>query len=58
MDNKNTSTNPTPSLDLERIQRGCKHNYHEVKRTTDGYWFRCYYCGHQIFGSTKEKANG
>ena len=39
-------------------QRACRqHRYNEVKRTGNGYWFRCVYCGHQIFGSLKGKAN-
>ncbi len=32
-------------------QRACRrHNYHETKREQLGYWFRCKYCGHEIFG--------
>jgi len=41
-------------------QRACRrHNYHETSKLTAnfsgqreqlGYWFRCKYCGHEIFG--------
>lgn len=47
----------TDKVDLEKLQRGCRHKYNECKRTEDGYWFRCCYCGHQIFGTLRRKAN-
>lgn len=27
-----------------------KHRYVESKREPSGYWFRCIYCGKEIFG--------
>ena len=36
-------------------QRACKHNYNTCKVEDGGYWFRCKYCGHQIFGVLSKK---
>ena len=34
-----------------------KHRYVEQRRDQGGYWFRCIYCGKEIFGqlSTRSK---
>lgn len=33
----------------------CRHKYASVpgKESPNGYWFRCCYCGHQIFGALR-----
>ena len=31
-------------------QNSCKHRYVEHERDEEGYWFRCIYCGKDIFG--------
>ena len=32
-----------------------KHNYRMEKKAEGGYWFKCIYCGHSVFGAVTGK---
>lgn len=33
-----------------------KHRYVEHKKEDNGYWFRCVYCGKEIFGELSRRS--